>query len=277
MRSGRSYVSSYLRFWSGIFLALGIFASQGPSAKAVDEIWFSTSSTVPGSPGDITANYNSLGSQNLYVWLTSNPSDEITPPIPGYTDVVINGMVNHVPNSAAAIAVNYGVTAGSNISLTGAMDINPVLIGSSPTNTRWDAVSNFITGNFQVTPTQITQVTAVTTSVELTSGGDVNSQPGIHLGLSSANDGTDGNPTDPDYVSGDWLLGTVTFDTTGIGSSTLAIQPSSFLIIQGDTDLTNAYTYDSATINVVPEPASCILIGLGGLLLGTALRRHFCC
>lgn len=93
--------------------------------------------------------------------------------------------------------------------------------------------------------------------------------------MSSANVGTGGNPTDPNYVSGDWLLGSITFDTTSLGSSTLAIQPSLDLgITRGSTVITNLYHYDSATIKVVPEPASVVLIAVGGLAMMAAVRRR---
>jgi hypothetical protein len=151
-----------------------------------------------------------------------------------------------------------------------------VLIGSSPSNTRWAAVSNFtVSGNpSNASGTLITALDANVASIEFTPGGAPNSQPGIHLGLSSANVGTGGNPTDPNYVSGDWLLGSVTFDTTSLGSTTLAIQQSSLGIDQGNTDLTNAYTYDSANISVVPEPSTIALLTLGALGL-LARRRVF--
>jgi PEP-CTERM motif len=266
MRSCRQVQFLCLRLWVGISVVMGVIAVCAPSAQAVDEIWFSTSSTVPGSPGNITVNYNSLGSQTLYVWITSNVADEVTPPILGYTDIVLNGVTNHIPNSSAGLSVNYQVTLGSSISLTGATDINPVLIGSSPATTRWDAVSI----------STLPDANAVASSVALDNSSPPNvvSSPSVHRGLSSANVGTGGNPTDPNYVSGDWLLGTITFNTTAIGSSTLAAQPGSLGIFQNSRDMTNLYSYQSAMINVVPEPTSLVLFGLGGLTLLMAARRR---
>lgn len=274
MRSGR-------RLFFCLCVAACAISATSQAAKAVDEIWFSTSSTVPGTPGNTTATFNSLGSQTLYVWLTSNVNDEISP-TPGYTDVVINGVTNHVPHSSATMGLNYGVTSGSSISLTGAGYINPVLVGSNPANTRWDFANNFGPGNMNVTPTLITQINATSVSIQYNPDGSVGSQSGIHRGLSSANDGTGGNPTDPNYVSGAWMLGTVSFDTTALGTSVLAIQKSALgIYANGDGTgtasdpgiLTNKYAYDQVTINVVPEPASMALLGLGALAMMGVVRR----
>jgi hypothetical protein len=106
MRATRRYLCLYSHLWIGTLFVLGTISECPCTAKAVDEIWFSTSSTVPGSPGSISVNYNLLASQTLYVWVTSNVSDEITPPVTGYTNFTLNGQTFAVPNSSAAIAVN---------------------------------------------------------------------------------------------------------------------------------------------------------------------------
>jgi hypothetical protein len=78
-------------------------------------------------------------------------------------------------------------------------------------------------------------------------------------------------------------LGTVTFDTTALGPSILAIQKSSFGIFAGGDgsgtasdpgNLTNKYAYDHVTINVVPEPASLTLLGLSALAMLGIMRRR---
>ena len=216
------------------------------SAWAANTITFSTSNTDPAAGS--AATYHSIigagASRTLYVWVSSDAGSDITPPDTGFT--------NGTANSAAGIAYNVarttstittpvtGVTAVLN--LTGASDINAAFTGSgaTPTTNIWDSVSNFTTGNANVTPTLISDVNAVVIPVTAPAG--------LNRGMALTQ--TVANVTNPNFKSNAFLLGQINFATTGFGTSTIALQASNLKIVRGATDLTNAYTYGTAAITV---------------------------
>jgi PEP-CTERM motif len=263
--------SVFGRLGSGrsVLAAIVLVAALTSPAFAIappDAIFFSTSSSVPGTPGDINVTYNTLASQTLYVWITSTLADEITPPITGYTDVTINGVVNHVPFSFSSISLKYQEHDGNNVSLSGATVFNSPISNITELDSshplRWDSL-----GTNGIASTLISNQFASTTSIR-TVGQDftnpVLSNQTDHFGLSSAN---------TDNVGGAWLFGSLTFDTTALGTSAVSIQAGPNGIFTSD-DITSHYNFYSANINVVPEPASAVLAGIGLLALSVTMRRR---
>ncbi len=199
------------------------------SAWAANAILFSTSNSDPNA--GTSATYHSITTassvRTWYVWVTSDAGSDITPPDTGFT--------NGTANSAAGIAYNVvrttstittpvvGVTGVLN--LTGASDINAAFTGSgaTPTTNIWDSVSNFASGNANVTPTLISDVNAVVIPVTTPAG----LNRGMALTQSVA------NVTNPNFKSNAFLLGQLTFATTGYGTSTIALQPSTLKIVRG--------------------------------------------
>jgi hypothetical protein len=216
------------------------------SAWAANAILFSTSNTDPNA--GTTATYHSItgtgANRTIYVWVTSDAGSDITPPDTGFT--------NGTANSAAGIAYNVARTASTIttpvvgvsavLGLTGAADINAAFTGSgaTPTTNIWDSVSNFTTGNANVTPTLISDVNAVVIPV----------QTPLNLNRGMALTQTVANVTNPNFKSNAFLLGQVNFSTTGYGTSTITLQPSTLKIVRGAVDLTSTYTYGAANITV---------------------------
>ena len=216
------------------------------SAWAANTITFSTSNTDPAAGSSAT--YHSVAGTGanrvLYIWVTSDAGSDITPPDTGFT--------SGTPNSAAGIAYNVGRTAStittpvigatSVLNLTGAADINAAFTGSgaTPTTNIWESVSNFNSSNPNVTPSLISDVNAVVVPVT--------SPAGLNRGFSLTQ--TVANVTNPNFISNAFLLGTLNFNTTAYGTSTIALQASGLKIVRGGTDLTNLYTYGTASITV---------------------------
>jgi len=205
------------------------------SAWAANTITFSTSNTDPAA-GSAATFHSITGTgtgRTLYVWVTSDAGSDITPPDTGFT--------NGTANSAAGIAYNVARTTSTIttpvigvtgvLNLTGAADINAAFTGSgaTPTTNIWDSVSNFGTGNANVTPTLISDVNAVVIPVTAPAG----LNRGMALTQSVA------NVTNPNFKSNAFLLGSVNFSTTGYGTSTIALQASTLKIVRGATGLTN--------------------------------------
>ena len=128
------------------------------------------------------------------------------------------------------------------LNLTGASDINAAFTGTgaTPTTNVWDSVSNFASGNANVTPTLISDVNAVVLPVT--------SPAGLNRGFALTQ--SVANVTNPQFMSNAFLLGQVNFTTTGYGTSTIALTASNLKIIRGGSDLTGTYTYGTANITV---------------------------
>lgn len=229
-------------------VATVIVLTLGSSAWAANTIILSTSNTNPTAGNAPT--YHSItgtgAARTLYVWVTSDPGSDITPPDTNFT--------NNIANSAAAIAYSVArttsvittpVTGVSGVlNLTGANDINAAFTGTgaTPSTNVWDSVSNFASGNANVTPTLISDVNAVVLPVT--------SPVGLNRGFALTQ--SVANVTNPEYNStaNAFLLGQINFTTTGYGTSTIALQASNLKIVRGGTDLTSAYTYGTANITV---------------------------
>jgi hypothetical protein len=92
---------------------------------------------------------------------------------------------------------------------------------------------------------------------------------GLNLNPGSATDGT----LDIGYniASHAFLYGELDYNLADVGVTTFHLNPSQFKIVigisntPGSIDLTNQFTYGSATITVVPEPATAFLLLSGSL------------
>lgn len=239
------------------FHAVFIFTIASSMTASAGQIFFSTSNTLNGTVtvGNPTINFPSpTGSGTLYIWVTD--STPVTPP--------------PSPNpSVAAFAVQIA-KSGSSANITGAQALNfnfhSTLAASGtdlgPTlRNRWDVVSvNPVDGNLNAV------VLATVTQAGAGTPGFNPLNDGLHLNPGSATNGT--LDTGYDSVAHAFLHGQLTFNITSAGTTQINLQPSSLKIIAGDTDLTFQFTYGFATINVVPEPATIILLAIGtiGLL-----------
>lgn len=246
-----------------VVLAIGCFSIIVTPAARAGQIFFSTSNALNGTVmvGNPTINFPSpTGSGTLYIWVTD--STPVTPP--------------PSPNpSVAAFAVQIAKT-GSSANITGAQALNfnfhSTLAASGtdlgPTlQNRWDTVSvNPADGNLDaVVISTVTQAGAGTPGFNPLNNG-------LHLNPGSATNGT--LDTGYDSVAHAFLHGQVTFGVTSAGTTQISLQPSSLKIIAGDTDLTSQFTYGFATINVVPEPATILLLAIGTIGLLFARRRE---
>jgi len=254
-------------------LAAMIVALTASSTWAQDQIILSSSNYNPLEGTTIGRTIGEAAfTKAMYVWATANTPDEIAPQTVGYTDVTINSVVNHIPNSSAGIDLSYGVSAqtlqpgwtGAATSvflLSGASDYNPTLVGPSPTTTRWDAVSSQTLG----TPAaSISDINAVAASVALDSNSppNVTSSTTAFRGLENVNGGTNSSLTngaggtgiDPESATRNgrvyFLLGEVDLNVTAFGTAQLAVSVGSLGMFQGATDKSSAYTLDNDTVHV---------------------------
>jgi hypothetical protein len=241
-----------------------------------DDVFFSTSNSLSATltPGNLSVSYSSLGQDTLYVWVTEATGSDISPPDTGITPTVINGTTNYVPNSSAAIGLNYTVTAGtSSVNFNGsgtdgasdmagswansgsATAVSGTDLNGLNRGALWDSVSSFtFAGNpSSVSATAITNVNA--TVVPTTDG--VGNPTGVSRGfaLTQANGTTGANNQRSTTNANAFLLGSVTFTASAAGSATIQIQKSDPTaggvgIFQGATDLSSAYSYFAANINI---------------------------
>lgn len=243
------------------FLAtLAIVGSAAMSAQAANNLVISPVGTVGGGAtvGSPVVDVTGQSSGTLYIWVTDN--------------VVVN----------RGLATNIAITGTSGkVALTGAQAYNyinmPNVFNNSGTyipagassTSRWESVSNFGSGNINVTSNLITDLNATT--------------PVSAAGINSANNGFPAPSTvglkDPGYdvPAGLFLYGAFTFDVLDSSSSwstTISLQPSTLDIASaGNSSLNSDFDFGSVTItnSAVPEPASLGLLAIGGL---TLLRRR---
>ncbi|MBX2851211.1 MAG: PEP-CTERM sorting domain-containing protein [Phycisphaeraceae bacterium] len=116
------------------------------------------------------------------------------------------------------------------------------------------------------------------TSVDLLTGTlfDGNNFGQNSLGPVSSRQAAEGTLTSAGTVNADGLLARVVFDTTGITDGTFdlnldtSIGTTSFLDTVGGNIATNL---TSGTLNIVPEPTSLALLGIGSLMLVARRKR----
>jgi hypothetical protein len=255
-------------------MATALVAILACNALAQDQVILSSSNYNPLEGTTIGRTIGEAAfTKAMYVWVTANTGDEIAPQTVGYTDEVINGVTNHVPNSSAGIDLSYTVSNQSLLAgfspntanvflINGGSDYNPALTNGS---NRWDAVSSQTLG----TPAaSISDINAIAASVQLDSSTPPNivgtttgfrGLENVNAGSNSAlSGGTGGNGIDPASVTRGtqkyFLLGEVDLSVTAFGTAKLAISEGSLGIFQGSTDMGpngNAkYSVDSQTVTV---------------------------
>jgi len=258
MRSGRHL------FFCLFVAACAILATSQPAKAGV--LFFSTSNSISGtvSVGSPVLNFPSpVGTGTLYIWVTDNTP--VTPP-PDNGNASAAALAVQIQSSGPAATMSsaqaYNVTLHSTIASSGT-DLGPT------TQNRWDVVT------VMPAPPNPEDLNAIVISTTTQAGaGSPGINPlndGVHLNPGSTTNGT----LDPGYniASHAFLYGEIDFSLLAPGTSTIALQASPLGIIAGNQDLSSQFTYGSATINVVPEPASIALLGTGGLLMLARWRR----
>ena len=267
---------------------------------------------APPAGGVNTITFNNLGPQTLYVWSTDGtpvtPADAYPP-----QDGSPSPFPVFVPPTSALFSYDLGVTGNSAgaISLTAGSITNPNILNSvgnpftADTNwdgtvsageivTRWNGASNFTAaGNpANVSASAITGLNASSLPVAIDSAGVPSGiLTNIHTGLStSPNDSFAGDQPGYNAAAHAFLLGQLTFTTISFntdGSTVLSLNNSMFGIGTGSStynqstqqwtsvtaDLSPNFNFGHATIDVVPEPATWLLMALGGAALCFRLKR----
>jgi hypothetical protein len=276
-------------------------------------VWFSTSNTDPGTApagGVNTITFNTLGSQTLFVWVTDGTP--VTPSVvypAGFpagippTSAFFSYNMDVTGSSAGAISLTAGSISNPNIFNAGGTSFNADVdwsgaVGDAPFSPgtefvrRWIAASNFTLaanpGN--VTASSITGLDASSLPVAIDSAGVANAiMTNIHTGLATpANDSFAGAQPGYNAARHAFLLGQVSFNTNSFntdGSTVLSVDSGFFGIGTGNsvfngstwvgvtTDLSSHFTMGHANIDIVPEPATWLLLACGSVgLLGFSRR-----
>ena len=252
-------------------MAVMLVAAMVCSASAADSVLLSTSNYNPLEGTTIGRDSGQAAfAKAMYVWVSATTGDEIAPQTVGFTDIVINGVTNHVPNSSAGLSLAYNISAQTPfgtappspnvITFTGASYYNPTLVGPSPTTSRWDSLTTA-----SVTATSISDINAVVSSVALSNASPpaVTSSATAFRGLENVNAGSNvaltngagGSGIDPSSVTTGgisyFLLGELDLSVTAFGTAQLAITAGPEGIYQGATNKAGSYALDSKTISVV--------------------------
>jgi hypothetical protein len=235
-----------------------------PQPVFAGKFFFSTSNSINGLVvvSDPVINLPSAGSGTLYIWVTDDTP--VTPP-PGGPLGGFAAIAYRVNKTGGGSIQNLGVnnfTLHSTFAATGT-DLGPT------SQNRWDNVT--VSGGPDFEANVLAQVSAP-------GAGSPGLNPlndGFHLNPGSVLNGT----RDPGYdgTGHAFLHGQLDYTLTS-GSMTVNLLASPLGIVVGNgitsTDLSSQFTYGFATINVVPEPSSFILMAVAGAIAFAARRRR---
>jgi hypothetical protein len=237
-----------------------------PQAAFAGKIFFSTSNTLDGTVAVSNPVINLPapgGIGTLYIWVTDETP--VTPqPGQGLSSAGFAFTVTRSGTSASISDIDISnYTLRSTLAATGT-DLGPTA------QDRWSAVTvNSMGGDLNA---------VVVSSVSQAGAGSPGFNPlndGLHLNPGSATNGT----LDPGYdkTAHAFLHGVLTYSATP-GTTTINLGQSALGIVVGSSngviDLTSQFTYGSATINVVPEPSSIVLMAVAGAIALAAKRRQ---
>jgi hypothetical protein len=235
-----------------------------PQAAFAGKVFFSTSNTLDGSVAvsNPVINLPAAATGTLYIWVTD---DTPVTPQPGQGGFAAFAFVVTKSGTSANINdIDVGnFTLHSTIAATGT-DLGPTA------QDRWTVVTvDSMGGDLDA---------IVITTVSQAGAGSPGFNPlndGLHLNPGSAVNGT----LDPGYdkTAHAFLHGTLTYSAS-LGSTTINLGASNLGIVVGNassaTDLGSQFTYGFATINVVAEPSSIVLMAFAGAIAFAAKRRR---
>jgi len=236
-----------------------------PQSVFAGKVFFSTSNALNGSVvvSNPVINLPAAGSGTLYIWVTDDTP--VTPP-PGSQ---IGSFAAFAYRVNATGAGSIGAVQVSNFTFHSTLAATGTDLGPTSQN-RWDNVTvSGGPGDYE------SNVLAVVSQPGAGTPGLNPLNDGLHLNSGSILNGT----LDPgyDHPAHAFLHGQLNYSLTS-GSMTVNLLESQLRIVVGNasssTDLTSQFTYGFATINVVPEPGSFVLMAMAGAIAFAVKRRR---
>jgi hypothetical protein len=254
------------QFIAALGATLFVIASSvavSPRIAVAGKIFFSTSNSLNGTVtvGNPTVTFNSPnGNGTLHIWVTDE-TPVTPPPLPNLSSSAFAFRLSRSGGTAGFTNVQVSnFTLHSTIAATGA-DLGP-----TPQN-RWTSVS--------VNPLTPESDAIAIAAVSQAGAGTPGFNPlndGFHLNPGSAINGT----LDPGYDAAGhaFLHGQIDYNFNGAGTTIFNLEASPLGITVGHDDISSQFTYGFATVTVVPEPMSFVLLILGGMAVAGRPRSR---